>query len=78
MDRAFYVNRHSAQFFNRQDLSPDELQALQAISLTQNKDLYYGREMRSARLLGRGPNKAVQRFESQLRSVRKQGESTRI
>ena len=64
------MNGHSAQFFNRQDLSPDELQALQAMSLTQNKDLYYGRGMRSARLLGRGlASKAVQRFESQLRKV---------
>ena len=72
LERAFYMNGHSAQFFNRQDLSPDELQALQAMSLTQNKDLYYGRGMRSARLLGRGPNKAVQRFESQLRKVREE------
>ena len=68
------MNGHSAQFINRQDLqlSPDELQALQTMSLTQNKDLYYGRGMRSARLLGRGPNKAVQRFESQLRKVREE------
>ena len=72
LERAFYMNGHSAQFFNRQYLSPDELQALQAMSLTQNKDLYYGRGMRSARLLGRGPSKAVQKFESQLREVREE------
>ena len=73
LERAFYMNGHSAQFFNRQDLSPDELQALQAMSLTQNKDLYYGRGMRSARhQLGRGPSQAVQRFENQLRETREE------
>ena len=79
LERAFYMNGHSAQFFNRHDLSPDELQALQAMSLTQNKELYYGRGMRSTRLpqLGRGVNKAVQRFESQLREARREEEERR-
>ena len=73
LKRAFYMNGHSAQFFNRQDLSPDELQALQAMSLTQNKDLYYGRGTRSARhQLGRGPSQAVQRFENQLREAKEE------
>ena len=74
------MNGHSAQFFNRHDLSPDELEALQAVSLTQNKELYYGRGMRSTRLpqLGRGPSKAVQRFESQLREARREEEEERI
>ena len=75
LERAFYMNGHSAQFFNRQDLSEDELQTLQALSLTQNKELYYGRGMRATRLLlERGPNKAVQRFESQLRGAREEKE----
>lgn len=79
LERAFYMNGHSAQFFNRQDLSPDELQVLQAMSLTQDKELYYGRGMRSTRQLqlGRGPNKAVQRFESQLREARRGEEERR-
>ena len=67
LERAFYMNGHSAQFFNRQDLTPEELSTLQAISLSQNKELFYGKGMRSARLGGgRGRNRAVQRFESQL------------
>jgi hypothetical protein len=81
LERAFYMNGHSAQFFNRQDLPPDELQALQAMSLTQNKELYYGRGVRSTRQqqlqLGRAPNKAVQRFESQLREARREEEERR-
>jgi hypothetical protein len=81
LERAFYMNGHSAQFFNRQYLPPDELQALQAMSLTQNKELYYGRGVRSTRQqqlqLGRAPNKAVQRFESQLREARREEEERR-
>ena len=70
LERAFYMNGHSAQFFNRQDLTPEELSALEAISLSQNRDLYYGKGMRSARRAQRGgPIKAVQKFESQLREA---------
>ena len=60
------MNGHSTQFFNRQDLSPDELQTLQALSLTQYKDLYYGKGLRSA------SSKVVQRFESQPREAREE------
>ena len=69
LERAFYMNGHSAQFFNRQDLTPEELSALQAISLSQNRELYYGRGMRSARRGQGGPVKAVQRFQTQLREA---------
>ena len=71
LERAFYMNGHSAPFFNRQDFSPDELQTLEALSLTQNKDLYYGKGLRSAGR-GRAPSKVVQRFESQLREAREE------
>lgn len=68
LERAFYMNGHSAQFFNRQDLSPEEVSKLQAISLSQNKELYYGKGIRSV-VRGRGPSRAVQRFERQLREA---------
>ena len=70
IERAFYMNGHSAQFFNRQDFSPEELSMLESVSLSQNKDLYYGKGMRSTRRPNRGASKVVQRFESQLREAR--------
>lgn len=64
------MNGHSAQYFNRQDFSPEELSMLESVSLSQNKDLYYGKGMRSTRRPNRGTSKVVQRFESQLREAK--------
>lgn len=69
LERAFYMNGHSAQFFNRQDLTAEELSTLQAISLSHNRDLFYGRGMRSSRMGNRGPRKAVEKFQNQLREA---------
>ena len=64
------MNGHSAQFFNRHEFSPEELNMLESMSLSQNKDLYYGKGMRSTRRSNRGASKVVQRFESQLRETK--------
>lgn len=72
IDRAFYMNGHSAQVFNRQEFSPEELSMLQSASLSQNKDLYYGKGMRSTRKAGRAASLAVQRFESRLREAKEE------
>ena len=65
IERAFYMNGHSAQLFEKQDFSPEELRELEHLSLSQNPALYYGKGIRS----GGGQSKVVRRFEKQFKQA---------
>ncbi len=67
VEKAFYMSGHTAQVFDKHEISPEELHELQSLTLSQNPELFYGRGIRSR---GGGiRSTAVERFEWRLRQA---------
>lgn len=70
IERAFYMNGESTQLFDRQDIPPEEVQALRTLALAQNTDLYFGKGISSRR--AKRANRTIQDFETKLRLASEQ------
>ena len=63
IEQSYYMNGHSAQLFSREEIPQDELDVFQKLALSQNKQLYYGKGIRSS---GGKASKTVKTFEHRL------------
>ena len=66
IERAFYMSGHSAQLFDKQNVPPEELQAMQEETLAENTDLFYGKGFTSARGVR---SRQVQKYETKLKEL---------
>lgn len=66
-EKAFYMSGHTAQVFDKHEISPEELRELQSLSLSQNPQLFYGRGIRTRG--GSVRSTAIDKFELKLRQA---------
>ena len=66
------MSGQSAQLFDKEQITPEELRVLQELSLAQNPALYYGRGIRS---YGGVTLKAVEKFKESVRRAEESSDS---
>ncbi len=66
VQQSYYMNGHTAQLFNREEIPQSELEDLQKMALSQNTHLYYGKGIRS---FGGRTSKIVKQFEDRLQET---------
>lgn len=66
IERAFYMSGHSAQLFDKQNVPPEELQAMQEEPLAENTELFYGKGFTSSRGVR---SRLVQKYEAKLKEL---------